>query len=133
RRGPLQARGGGWRESDRGKFAVREGASCRRPGTKPQRSCVSAHACASWHIVPPAREAVGARVRPRLVSGLRCGWKGGTATKPILATRRLGRESWRIEGPVRLEGALQLAGDKSIAHRAVLLAALSRGACRLRR
>jgi 3-phosphoshikimate 1-carboxyvinyltransferase len=40
-------------------------------------------------------------------------------------------ESWNVRGAQRLDGALRPPGDKSIAHRAVLLAALARGRCRL--
>jgi 3-phosphoshikimate 1-carboxyvinyltransferase len=42
------------------------------------------------------------------------------------------RNAWRVLGPARLRGDLAPPGDKSVAHRAVLLAALSSGACELR-
>jgi 3-phosphoshikimate 1-carboxyvinyltransferase len=54
----------------------------------------------------------------------------------LSASFRIGRgaagDSWRIVGPARVDGALVPPGDKSIAHRAVLLAALGRGATTLR-
>lgn len=46
---------------------------------------------------------------------------------PISAAVRGSRLAWCVRGPVRLEGELRPPGDKSIAHRAVLLLALSRG------
>jgi len=39
--------------------------------------------------------------------------------------------AWRVRGPARLQGVLAPPGDKSIAHRAVLLAALATGPCDL--
>ncbi len=51
---------------------------------------------------------------------------------PISARRIHGREAWRVRGPYRVDGALRPAGDKSIAHRAVLFAALARGVSELR-
>jgi len=51
---------------------------------------------------------------------------------PIRIGRTSGRESWRIAGPVRVDGRVVPPGDKSIAHRAVVLAALGRGASVLR-
>jgi len=41
-------------------------------------------------------------------------------------------ERWVVRGPARLEGVLRPPGDKSIAHRALLLAALARGRSELR-
>jgi 3-phosphoshikimate 1-carboxyvinyltransferase len=49
----------------------------------------------------------------------------------LAASFRAGRgpagESWRIEGPARMDGVVQPPGDKSIAHRSVVVAALGRG------
>jgi len=42
------------------------------------------------------------------------------------------RGAWRLRGPARVEGVVEPPGDKSIAHRAVLLAALATGTCELR-
>ena len=50
----------------------------------------------------------------------------------IRTGRSAGGESWRIAGRARVDGTLAPPGDKSIAHRAVLLAALARGASTLR-
>jgi 3-phosphoshikimate 1-carboxyvinyltransferase len=45
--------------------------------------------------------------------------------------QRAGIRSWKVRGPLHVDGVLRPPGDKSIAHRALLFAALSRGTCRL--
>lgn len=55
-----------------------------------------------------------------------------TGCEPLSACRLAGRDSWEIHGQARLRGGLRLPGDKSIAHRALILAALARGPSTLR-
>lgn len=55
-----------------------------------------------------------------------------TRWEPLSARRATGREAWQVRGVAALRGTVRVPGDKSIAHRAVLLAALGRGTSILR-
>jgi 3-phosphoshikimate 1-carboxyvinyltransferase len=55
-----------------------------------------------------------------------------TRWEPLSARHAAASEVWEVRGRARLRGSVRSPGDKSIAHRAVLLAALARGVSTLR-
>lgn len=68
------------------------------------------------------------RVGARTQCGLRTlSRKDPVAQVPISALGRDAAAAWRVRGGDRVDGTLRPPGDKSIGHRAVLLAALGRG------
>src|SRR5690606_12526920 len=119
----------------------------------PATACRSAHASAS---VPPKRTTVcwprwtgwhrGANFPPR-TDGHECGYgrkAGGNVLAPRLSVRALGctscrdammshrqRRDWIATRGAALRGELLVPGDKSISHRAVMLAALADGVSRI--